>query len=346
MMYKTVAVVLIAILTVLLMINYMPGTEEDEASTGQIYSITRSMMDTTVTVSVLSSNETQAQASIEKAFERIEYVDKLMNNYDNNSELSILNEQGHISDANPDLVYVINRSEYYSENSQGAFDISILPILDLWKSKFSPGGTYEAPTPEEINETLELVNYSAIQTENNNITIDEGMMITLGGVAKGYAVDLAVESLIVDGIEAGFVNAGGDGRYIGHKEDGTPWKIGLQNPDRTGEAVVVMDIEDMAVATSGNYERYFNDAAKVSHISDPRTGYPSQSLISVTVIAKSAMDADAFATAVFVMGEEDGLQMIEKLDGVECLIITSDKRIVRSSGFAAYESTSDDSVQE
>lgn len=343
MMYKTVAVVLIAILTVLLMINYMPGTEK-EASTEQIYSTTRSLMDTTVTISVSSSNENQAHASIDKAFDRIEYVDKLMNNYDNNSELSMLNEQGHISNANPDLVYVINRSKYYSENSQGAFDISILPILDLWKSKFSPGGTYEAPTQEEINETLELVNYSAIQTEGNNVTLDEGMMLTLGGVAKGYAVDLAIESLMEDEIEAGFVNAGGDGRYIGHKEDGTPWKVGLQNPEKTGEAVVVMDIEDMAVATSGNYERYFNDAAKVSHISDPRTGYPSQSLISVTVIAKSAMDADAFATAVFVMGEEAGLRMIENLDGIECLIITSDKRIVRSSGFTGYESTSETSV--
>ena len=339
MMYKTVAVVLIGILTVLLMINYLPGIEENEAETGQIYSSTRSLMDTTVTVSVISSNEDEAKASIDKAFDRIEYVDSLMNNYDNNSELSMLNKQGYLNDTNPDIMYVINRSKYYSKKSQGAFDISILPILELWKSKFSPGGTYEAPTPEEINETLELVNYSAILIEGNNVTLDEGMMLTLGGVAKGYAVDLAIESLIDDGTEAGFVNAGGDGRYIGHKADGTPWKVGLQNPEKTGEAVVVMDMEDMAVATSGNYERYFNDAAKVSHISDPRTGYTAQSLISVTVIAENAMDADAFATAVFVMGEEDGLEMVEELDGVECLIITADKRLVRSSGFSEYEST-------
>jgi len=342
MMNKTVAIVLIAIFTGLLMINYAPGIAEDEAEAGQIYSTTRSLMDTTVTVSVLSSDESAAQASIEKAFERIEYVDRLMNNYDNDSELSTLNEQGYLNNSNPDILYVVNRSDHYSASSQGAFDISILPILELWKSKYSPGGTYQDPTPEEINETLELVNYSAISVEDSNITLEnEGMMITLGGVAKGYAVDLAIESLQEDGVESGFVNAGGDGRYIGHKPDGSPWKVGLQNPDRAGEAVVVMNMEDMAVATSGNYERYFNDAARVSHISDPRTGYPSQDLISATVIAETAMDSDAFATAVFVMGEEDGLEMIEDLDNVECLIITSDKRLVRSSGFAEYESTTE-----
>ncbi|WP_406658198.1 FAD:protein FMN transferase [Methanolobus sp. ZRKC2] len=346
MKYKTVAVVLIAVFTVLLMINYLPEIAENEAETEQIYSTTRSLMDTTVTISVLSSNETKAQESIEKAFERIEYVDGLMSSYDNSSELSILNEQGYLNEANLDIIYVINRSKSYSESSQGAFDISILPLLDLWRSKFSPGGTYEAPTPEEINETLELVNYSAIHVEGSNVSLDEGMMLTLGGVAKGYAVDLAIESLTDDGIKAGFVNAGGDGRYIGYKEQGVPWKVGLQNPDKAGEAVVVMDMEDKAVATSGNYERYFNDAAKVSHISDPRTGYPAQDLISVTVITESTMDADAFATAVFVMGEEDGMEMIEELDGVECLIITSDKRLVRSSEFAEYESISENITQE
>ncbi|MDI3539574.1 MAG: FAD:protein transferase, partial [Methanolobus sp.] len=124
----------------------------------------------------------------------------------------------------------------------------------------------------------------------------------------------------------------------GTKAGSIPWKVGLQNPERSEEAIAVMDIEDMAVATSGNYERYFNEAAKVSHISDPRTGHPSQSLMSATVIAGSAMDADAFATALFVLGEEDGMEVIENLDGVECLIITADKRIIRSSGFSQYES--------
>ncbi|MCQ6961977.1 FAD:protein FMN transferase [Methanolobus chelungpuianus] len=337
MKYKTVAIVIVVAFMALLIMNYIPSSGQGGPGSLETYSSTRSIMDTTVTITVLGHDEELAHESIDKAFGRIEYVDALMNNYDNSSDLSVLNRQGYITDANPDLAYVINRSAYYSESSQGAFDISIQPLLDLWKSKFIPGSTNAPPTEEEINETLKLVNHSAITIENRNISLEEGMKLTLGGVAKGYAVDLAVESLLEDGIESGFVNAGGDGRYIGTKAGGIPWKVGLQNPEKSEEAIAVMDIEDVAVATSGNYERYFNEAAKVSHISDPRTGYPSQSLMSSTVIAGSAMDADAFATALFVMGEEDGMEMIEKLEGVECLIITADKRIIRSSGFSQYE---------
>ncbi|WMW21298.1 FAD:protein FMN transferase [Methanolobus mangrovi] len=337
MRYKTVAIGLIAIFTVLFMINYAYDQNTDITVEQVSYSQTRSLMDTTVTISVIDSNETHASEVIERAFDRMYYVDRIMNNYDNKSELSILNEEGSVRDVDYELVYVINRSRYYSEVSGGAFDISIQPVLDLWASKYSPGGTYEEPTPEEINETLILVNYSAVMLEGNNITLGNDMKITLGGVAKGYAVDLAIESMIDDGIDSGFVNAGGDGRYIGTKPDGTQWRVGLQNPEKSEDAVTIINVENMAVATSGNYERYFNDTARVSHIADPRTGYPSQNLISSTIIATSAMDADAFATAVFILGEKDGMDMIEDVDGVECLLITTDKRIIRSSGFSGYE---------
>lgn len=323
--------------TVLLMINYVADKDSDTTIEQESYSQTRSLMDTTVTISVLSSNETYALEAIERAFSKIYYVDDVMNNYDNNSELSMLNENGFVDNADLELVYVVNRSKYYSQRSSGAFDISIQPILDLWASKYSPGGSYEDPTPDEINETLALVNYSAIVIDGNKIILGKSMKITLGGIAKGYAVDLAIESLIDDGIISGFVNAGGDGRYIGSKPDGSSWKVGLQNPEKSEDSVTIMNIKDMAVATSGNYERYFNDTARVSHIADPRTGYTSQKLISATVIASSAMDADAFATAVFILGEKDGMDMIENIEGVECLLITTDKRIIRSSGFSSYE---------
>ncbi|SDF68195.1 thiamine biosynthesis lipoprotein [Methanolobus vulcani] len=338
MRYKTVAIVLIAVFTGLLMINYVQDMGSHSLPEQQIYSQTRSLMDTTVTITVVSSNETSAIEIIDNAFEKIKYIDELMNNYDNSSEISILNKDDKVTDADPELVSVIDRSIYYSEKSNGAFDISIQPILDLWASKYAPGGTNQPPTSDEINQTLKLVNYSAIIVEGNNVSMNEGMKITLGGVAKGYAVDVAIESLKSDGISSGFVNAGGDGRYIGTKPDGSLWRVGLQNPDKSGDAVTIMNIRDVAVATSGNYERYFSDEAKVSHIADPRTGYPSSNLISSTVIAKTAMDADALATSVFILGEKDGLAMIEKLDGVECLIITNDKKIIRSSGFSSYES--------
>ncbi len=337
MRYKTVAVVLIAIFTVLFMIDYVANNDNDITVEQESYSETRSLMDTTVTISVLASNETYASEAIRHSFDKIEYVDRVMNNYDINSELSILNEEGFVNNADTELVYVVDRSKYYSQMSKGAFDISIQPVLDLWASKYSHGGTYEDPTPAEIDETLVLVNSSAIVIDENNILLGNDMKITLGGVAKGYAVDLAIESLINDGISSGFVNAGGDGRYIGSKPDGSSWRVGLQNPEKNEDSVTIMNIKDMAVATSGNYERYFNDTARVSHIADPRTGHTSQKLISATVIASSAMDADAFATAVFILGEKDGMDMVENLDGIECLLITTDKRIVRSSDFSSYE---------
>ncbi|WP_319506646.1 FAD:protein FMN transferase [uncultured Methanolobus sp.] len=337
MRYKTVAIGLIAIFTVLFVINYAADQNTDITVEQVSHSQTRSLMDTTVTISVIDSNETHALEVIDRAFDRMYYVDILMNNYDNKSELSLLNEEGFVHNADSELIYVINRSVYYSEVSGGAFDISIQPVLDLWASKYSPGGNYQDPKHEEINETLMLVNCSAIMIEGDNITLGTDMRITLGGVAKGYAADLAIESMINDGISSGFVNAGGDGRYIGTKSDGSQWRIGLQNPEKSEDAVTIINVENMAVATSGNYERYFNDTARVSHIADPRTGYPSQNLISATIIAASAMDADAFATAVFILGEKDGMDMIENIDEIEGILITTDKRIIRSSGFSSYE---------
>ncbi|MDO9516983.1 MAG: FAD:protein FMN transferase [Methanosarcinaceae archaeon] len=333
---KTILFFLVIVLLSTYAATVFDDQNPDETALSIPFSETRSVMGTTVTIKVLDTNEAHALESIDRAFDEIYHVDELMSSYKNDSELTILNTQGHLDDADPDFVYVLERSKYYSVISDGAFDVTIKPILDLWGAKYSPGGTYMPPTTDEINETLQLVDYSRITIEDGSISLQPNMSVILGGIAKGYSVDRAIESLKLDGITNGFVNAGGDGRFIGLNEENAPWIIGLQNPDKDEEAVTRMALSDMAVATSGNYERYFSDAAKVSHISDPRTGYSVQELISATVIADTAIDADALATAVFVLGE-DGVEMIKGLEGVECLIITDDKRIIRSSGFGEYE---------
>nr|WP_167880849.1 FAD:protein FMN transferase [Methanococcoides sp. AM1] len=333
--------VLLLVLIVIVSISFtvLYEEQEDRLTTENkiFYTDSRSIMDTTVTIAIYDFNEEHAVQTVDKAFARIIDVDDVMSSYKNDSQTSILNDGSRLEGASPDLIYVIQRSMYYSTISDGAFDITIMPVLDLWASKFSPGGTYQPPTQEEIDTTLELVDYRMITIEDGNISMEPGMKIALGGIAKGYAVDQAIATLTSEGITSCFVDAGGDGRYIGTKPDGNMWTVGLQNPDKQGDFITVMQLEDMAVATSGNYERYFSDAAKVSHISDPRTGYSVNELISATVIAETAMDADALATTVFVLGEEEGMQLIETLEGVECLIITSDKRILRSTGFAQYE---------
>lgn len=312
-------------------------SEPQEEKELQEFQQTKNIMDTTVTVAVYAPNESEASKATDDAFSEIYRIDALMSPSKEDSQLTILNTVGEVENADPDFIYVLEQSKYYSEKSGGAFDITIQPVLDLWKSKFLPGGSQEPPTADELNETLKLVNYSKISIENGTVSLEPGMKIALGGIAKGYAVDKAIEALEEDGIENAFVNAGGDGKYIGQKSDGTPWVVGLQNPDRSGQYVTAIEARDIAVATSGNYERYFNESAKVSHISDPRTGYPSEGIISSTVIAGNVIDADSFATAIFVLGEEEGLEMIENLEGVECLIITEDRRLVYSSGFKEYE---------
>lgn len=303
----------------------------------ETYSQTREAMGTTITIAAVGADEDQAYEAIDKAFERIAEIESLMSTYENRSQLSILNQEKSIENANPSLVYVLEESIYYSEITNGAFDVTIKPVLDLWASKFGEGKTNQPPTQEELDVTLLLVDSSAITINGTSVSIGDDMAITLGGIAKGYSVDEAARVLMSEGFENGFVNAGGDGFYFGTKPDGESWIVGLQDPEKKADPVTVMAVSGKAVTTSGNYERYFNDSARVSHIADPRTGYTVSNLISSTIIADSAVKADALATSVFVLGEEDGLELVEGLEGVECLIITPDKRIVRSEGFATYE---------
>ncbi|MBW6519224.1 MAG: FAD:protein FMN transferase [ANME-2 cluster archaeon] len=323
--------------TVFMIFTYFfnePGDERNVKVTTQ----NRQAMGTIVTIET-SGPDAGALDAINSAFTEIDQIENLMSTYDPESEISILNTQGTLSNVSEDFIYVIERSIYYGDISNGAFDITIKPILDLWKSKINAG---EFPTGQDINETLLLVNYSNISITDNTVSFKiEEMSITVDGIAKGYAVDQAVAVLKESGYESGFVNAGGDGMYFGKKPDGTKWKVGLRNPENKSESLVVMEISDMAVATSGNYERYFNESARLSHISDPRTGYSSEGLMSATVIASSAMEADTLATAVFVLGPDDGLEIIENSENTECFLITPEGQILTSSGFDSYLSTTE-----
>ena len=162
------------------------------------------------------------------------------------------------------------------------------------------------------------------------------MKITLGGIAKGYAVDEALKVIKDMGISYALVDAGGDISTLGSKPRGELWSIALVNPDDTSQSLATFRVHDKSVATSGNYERYFDPEAKVGHIIDPRTGYSAAGCISVTIIAESCTQADALATGVFVMGPEDGMRLVESLDDVKCFIVDADRIIYRSSGLSEY----------
>ncbi|MGM5484294.1 MAG: FAD:protein FMN transferase [Nanobdellota archaeon] len=296
---------------------------------------TRELMGTEVTITVYSDKgDSDAASSIDDAFNRMESLEAKLSGTDNSSEVSRLNEKKTVR-AGEDLLYVINRSLRYSELSEGAFDITVQPILDLYSHTFSE--LDRPPNASEINETLEYVDYHDISLEGGDITLEENMKITLGGIAKGYIIDEGISVLKREGIRHALVNAGGDIRAIGDKGS-DDWHIALRNPDDSDDYITRLDVDNKSVATSGNYERYFDKDKEYHHIINPNTGYSSDGMISVTIITDKAIDADALSTVVFVLGSEEGMSMVEGIGDVEALIINEDREIFRSTGFGRFTS--------
>ena len=316
----------VAVLVCLLACTYKPLIR---------YEKTRSLMGSFATIIVYSSDEEAAQGAIDAAFARMEEIEKIASIFDEEAEAFRLNQDGYLDAPSDNLLKLINMSLDYSQSTDGCFDITVQPILDLWQA-----GLYkESPEVQQnrINETLGLVGWDKIGIEDNKIYFqEEGMKITLGGIAKGYAADEALVVLRDKDIKHALVNAGGDMATLGAKPSGEPWIIDLANPDDTSQSLATFLFSDKSVATSGNYERYFDPDKKAHHIINPKTGYSANECISVTMIADSCIQADALATAVFVMGPEDGLELVESLDGVECFIVDSSRTIHHSSGLSEY----------
>ncbi len=294
---------------------------------------TRSLMDTFVTITVYSDEET-AQEAINAAFSRMEEIEKEASIFDEESEAYQLNRDGYLESPSADLMELLAMSADYSRMTNGYFDITVQPLLDLWA-----GGLWqesEEVQKSKIEETMKLVGWEKIGIDDGIYFKTDGMKITLGGIAKGYAVDEALKVLEQMGIKHALVNAGGDMSALGSKPNGEPWNIALVNPDDTSQSLATFNCSDKSVATSGNYERYFSPDKKVNHIINPKTGFSAQDCISVTIIADSGTQADALATGVFVMGPDEGMKLVESLDDVECLIVDAERTIHRSSGLSQY----------
>ena len=301
---------------------------------------TRDLMGTYVKV-VIYADEGIAEEAINVAFARMEEIERVASIFDEESEAFKLNRNGYLDTPSDELLELINLSLYYSELTDGSFDITIQPLLDLWEYNPDVDKQFweldESTQKPEINKALKLVGTDQIIIKDNAISFkEEGTKITLGGIAKGYAVDEALEVLKGMGIKYALVDAGGDIGTIGSKPDNELWDIALVNPDDTSQSLATFRVSDKAVTTSGNYERYFDPEAKVGHIMDPKTGYSVTGCISVTIIADSCTQADVLATGVFVMGPEDGMRLVDSLDDVECFIVDADRIIHRSSGLSEY----------
>jgi len=296
---------------------------------------TRDMMDTFVTITVYSDEKTAAEEAIGAAFARMEEVVKAASIFDEQAEAFQLNRDGYLDTASDDLLKLITLSLDYNQMTDGCFEITVQPLLDLWE-----GGLWKESKEVQqsrINQTMALIGSDKIAIEDNRIYFTvEGMKITLGGIAKGYAVDEALEVLSNMGIKNALVNAGGDIGTLGSKPNQELWNVALVNPDNTSQCLASFNFSDKAICTSGNYERYFNPEKTAAHIIDPKTGYTANKCISVTIIAKNCTHADALATGVFVMGPYDGMKLVESLDDVECLIVDTNRVLHYSSGLSSY----------
>ncbi len=295
---------------------------------------TRDKMGTYVNI-VIYTAEDNTREIIEEGFRVIDEQSKISSNYDPESSVSKLNQDGFINDAPSELVEIIRLSIEYNKISRGAFDISVDPVLKLWS-----GGLWqesEEIQQQKIDEALKLVDSTMISVDERGISFGkDGMSVTLGGVAKGYIVDRVLESIKDAGIKNALVNAGGDIATLGTKPGGEKWIITLENPDNPEEKIASFAVEGEAVTTSGNYYRYFDPEGEFHHIIDPRTGFSANECISVTVITENATIADILSTSVFVLGPDDGMMLVEELDDIEALIIDSDRNITRSSGLDKY----------
>lgn len=303
---------------------------------------TRLMLGTFVEITVIGGRGDDLAGAVEAAFLRIAEIEAIADRYTGSSEISELNRNaavGRLVDVpvSDDILEMLTVAKMVSEISNRAFDITVAPVVDLWD--FTGDGGGKIPDGKEIGERLKLVDCGKIVVEDGTISSEEpGIKLDLGGVAKGYAADEAAEVLIEAGVKSGVINAGGDMVLIGSKGRAggkTPWRIGVQDPRDSNGLIALLKLKDTSVVTSGDYERYFIvDGRRYHHIIDPKTGYPSNASISVTIVAESAAFADALATAVFVLGPQKGIDLVEELDSVEALVMGADGGISVTTGLS------------
>lgn len=262
--------------------------------------------------------------------------------YLESSQVSDINKNsGQTVPISEEVAGILNKSLRYSDLSAGAIDITVAPLSILW-NRFE-GVEMTLPTEASIDSVLALVDYrSLFVTDSSALLSAAGASIDLGSLAKGYAVDRGVAILESLGAAGGLIDAGGDIGTFGRKPGGTGWRVGLKDPRVPDSLITVFELRNRAVATSGDYERYFiKDGVRYHHILDPETGFPARGCCSATVIAGQACDADAIATAVFVLGPVRGMELVKSLPAVEALIVVCDdptqRQILRSPGLSEYE---------
>ncbi len=305
-----------------------------EAGGEKAYTFTRFAMDTVVEYTIVAPSGAAARRAMEAAHAEIERVERLLWEEDSLSQIYTFNHAGGPVTLDPEAVRFLERARAYAQRSRGAFDITIKPVLDLYDFAAE---TPVPPSEEAIRERLPLVGTARIDFSKAPVLDKpEGVAVAVGGVAKGYAVDRAVAVLKANGVRHALVNAGGDLYCLG-THLGKPWRVGIRDPDDPGALVDVLYVSDLAVATSGDYQRYFvYEGRRYHHILHPGDGQPARSSRSATVIAATTEEADALATALFVAGAVQGIALIDSLPGVAGMVVEAAGTVVPSRRYGRF----------
>lgn len=293
---------------------------------------TNILMDTVAEISCFDSDHDKARNAVNKAFLEMRRIEKVFNKFDDSSEISKINKLAGDEEIaiSPEVLKLTEDALYYSRISKGRFDITIGPLMEVWGFVSKNNSI---PDDAAINKTLECVGYKNIILDTEKMTVhflNKGVKLDFGGIAKGYAVDRARHILLSSGIKNGLINLGGNIFAAGSPPGRKYWRIGIQDPRVKNKLLLTLHLKDRAVSTSGNYERFFiSNGKKYSHIINPVTGKSSQGIISVTVVADSAEEADALSTAIFVMGEKEGLELAKSLKNIEVYILKEDNTFIK-----------------
>ncbi len=298
-----------------------------------IFKQTTKLMGCRFDITVVAENQEDGVKYIQLAIDEISRIENIISSWDENSETALINRNAGIKPVvvSKELIQLIERSLKISKLTDGAFDITYASMDNIWKFD---GSMAEMPSKEQIQHSIRNVDYHNIIINDDKNTVflkKKGMRIGFGAIGKGYAADRAKALLQKQGVVAGIINASGDLNTWGTQPDGKEWMVAIVNPLNKAKVFSWMPVTNGAVVTSGNYENYVKfNGETYSHIINPKTGYPSKGILSVTIFTLNAEIADALATSVFVMGIDAGLNMVNQLKGVECIIVDDNSNVIKS----------------
>ena len=283
-----------------------------------------------VSMQVFAKSSQDAEQALDAAFGEIELVGQVMSIYRTDSQISRLNRNGVVKQAHPYLKEVLEMSLALSHTSSGAFDVTVQPLWEAFSSAKLGG---KVPSADEIKVTIEKVNWRKLLIAGDSVSLEEkGMAVTLNGIAQGYAADRALAALRKHGIRHALVDTGELGAE-GRKPSNDPWKVGIQHPRKKEAFVDLAHLDGRCLSTSGDYATRFTGDGAYNHIFDPATGVSPNVFASVSVLARSGMEADGLSTAVFVMGAERGFDLIRAWKGAEAMAVLKDGSVLATDGF-------------